>query len=160
MSKESLTGKSIVIVDDEVDVLSTLQSMLPMCNVSLASSYDKAIYLINNKAFELAIIDIMGVNGYKLLDVCKRLNVVAVILTAHALTIEDLQKSYNRGAASYIPKEKMHYIDIYLRDILEAKEKGRSLWWRWLYRLGDYFEKKFGVEWKKGMPYFDNNTKT
>ncbi|MFH1124242.1 MAG: hypothetical protein V1758_11355 [Pseudomonadota bacterium] len=31
---------------------------------------------------------------------------------------------------------------------MEAKQKGQSFWWRWLDRLGAYYEKKFGPEWK------------
>jgi hypothetical protein len=35
-----------------------------------------------------------------------------------------------------------------LRDILEAREKGENFWWRWMDRLGAYYEKKFGPEWQ------------
>jgi hypothetical protein len=65
------------------------------------------------------------------------------------MTPEDIKRSYENGAASFVPKEKMTEITTYLADIYEAKEKGKSVWWRWYDRLADYCEKKFGPEWQK-----------
>ena len=48
------------------------------------------------------------------------------MLTSYALNAENLLKSYNEGAASYIPKEELTNIITYLKDILEAEEKGKS----------------------------------
>jgi hypothetical protein len=69
------------------------------------------------------------------------------MLTAHALSPENTIKSFKEGAASYVPKEEIGRIAIFLSDILEAKEKGESPWWRWSERLGSYFKKMFGAEW-------------
>jgi hypothetical protein len=71
------------------------------------------------------------------------------MLTAYAMTPEDIKKSYENGAASFVPKEKMADITIYLTDIYEAREKGKNLWWRWFDRLADYCERKFGPDWQK-----------
>jgi hypothetical protein len=32
---------------------------------------------------------------------------------------------------------------------LEAKRKGKSVWWQWLDRMEDYYQEKFGQDWKK-----------
>ena len=69
--------------------------------------------------------------------------VIAVMLTANALSVEDTMKSFKKGAASYVPKEEMGNITTFLDDILEAKEKGKHFWWRWFERLGSYYEKHF-----------------
>jgi hypothetical protein len=74
---------------------------------------------------------------------------IGVMLTAYAMTPEDIKRSYENGAASFVPKEKMADITTYLTDIYEAKEKGKNLWWRWFDRLADYCEKKFGPDWQK-----------
>ena len=74
---------------------------------------------------------------------------IAVMLTAHALSVDDTVKSYKEGAASYIPKEEMANITTFLNDILEAKEKGKSFWWRWLDRMCSYYDEKFGPDWQK-----------
>jgi hypothetical protein len=70
-------------------------------------------------------------------------------LTAHALSVEDTVKSFRKGAASYVPKDEMVNITTFLRDILEAQEKGKRLMWRWLDRLGSYYDKRFGPDWKE-----------
>ena len=144
-----LDGKRILIVDDEPDVLETLEDYLDMCRITKATDFQEARELLENQYFDAAILDIMGVDGYALLNICSRKGVVAVMLTAYAMTPEDIVKSYEDGAASFLPKEKMGDIEIFLCDIFEAKEKGKNLWWRWVDRLADYCEKKFGPDWQK-----------
>ena len=145
--EKHLQGKLVLIVDDEPDILDTLEALLPMCHVTKATTFEEAEKLIARKYFDIAILDIMGVDGYNLLDLAKKKDVIAVMLTAHALSVEDTIKSYKKGAASYIPKDEMHKITTFLNDILEAKERGENFWWRWLDRLGSYYGKKFGQDW-------------
>jgi len=147
--QDLLDGKRILIVDDEPDVLDTLEDLLTMCRITKAATFEQAEALLADQYFDMAILDIMGVQGYKLLDICNAKRVIGVMLTAYAMTPEDIKRSYENGAASFVPKEKMADIATYLTDIYEAKEKGKSLWWRWYDRLADYFEKKFGPDWQK-----------
>ncbi len=81
-----LDGKSVLIVDDEPDVLEALEELLSMCNLEKTSSFDEAKELIEKQDFDLAILDIMGVDGYKLLEIASKKKVIAVMLTAHALS--------------------------------------------------------------------------
>jgi DNA-binding NtrC family response regulator len=150
MSTEAsrLEGKRVLIVDDEPDILETLEALLPMCHVAKASTFQDAQKLLETEYFDIAILDIMGVDGYKLLDIAKKKDVIPVMLTAHALSIENTIKSYKKGAASYVPKDEMFKMTTFLSDILEAREKGENFWWRWLDRLGSYYEKKFGRDWQ------------
>jgi DNA-binding NtrC family response regulator len=150
MSTEAsrLEGKRVLIVDDEPDILETLEALLPMCHVAKASTFQDAQKLLETEYFDIAILDIMGVDGYKLLDIAKKKDVIPVMLTAHALSIENTIKSYKKGAASYVPKDEMFKMTTFLNDILEAREKGENFWWRWLDRLGSYYEKKFGRDWQ------------
>lgn len=147
MKTKRLVGKRVLIVDDEPDVLETLAQLLSMCDIKKATTYDEAERLFEKEKLDIAVLDIMGVDGYKLLDISKRRNVIAVMLTAHALSPEHIVKSFKGGAASYLPKEEMARIADFLEEILEAKEKGKHLWWRWLDRWGEYYEKKFGPDW-------------
>ncbi len=156
MQESRLKGKRILIVDDEPDVLDTLAEMLRMCAVSKVSGFKEAEELLESRPFDIAILDIMGVNGYQLLDIAKKRKVIPVMLTAHALSVEDTVKSFTKGAASFLPKDEMHKIVLFLNDILEAEEKGRDFWWRWLQRFDSYYEKKFGPEWKnKDKEFWD-----
>jgi len=147
--QDLLDGKRILIVDDEPDILDTLEDLLTMCKITKASTFEQARALLEDQYFDMAILDIMGVHGYKLLEICNQKRVIGVMLTAYAMTPEDIKRSYENGAASFVPKEKMADIATYLIDIYEAKEKGKSLWWRWYDRLASYCEKKFGPDWQK-----------
>ncbi|MBN2126736.1 MAG: response regulator [Deltaproteobacteria bacterium] len=147
-----LEGKRILIVDDEPDVLETLEDLLFMCAVTKASSFEEAKALLETGVFDLAILDIMGVSGYYLLGIANQRNILSVMLTAHALSPEETIRSYREGAASYVPKDKIVEITTFLEDILEAREKGKSFWWRWLERLNEYYDRKFGPKWR------DNDT--
>ena len=148
MTQESLLeGKKILIVDDEADILETLEEELEMCELSTASSFQEAKDLLESQDFDMAILDIMGVRGYKLLEMAKEKKVITIMLTAHALSPKNLIRSRREGAASYVPKEKMSDIQTFLIDILEAKDKGSSFWGRWHERFGSYFDNIFGPNW-------------
>ncbi|MGD8387491.1 MAG: response regulator [Desulfobacteraceae bacterium] len=147
--KQKLTGKRILIVDDEVDILEALKELLPMCHVKEAETFEEAERLLHQETFDLTILDIMGVRGYELLEIANKNDVITVMLTANALTPENLDRSRKGGAAYFVPKEKISEIETYLTDVLEAQEKGKNLWSRWLERFEDYFDRKFGGDWKE-----------
>ena len=147
--QESLEGKRVLIVDDEPDILETLEDLLSMCDVVKAPSFEEAKAHLETRKFDLAVLDIMGVNGYELLAMCNRKNITAVMLTSHALTPQNIIQSFKSGAASFIPKDRIADIPVLLTDVLEAKEKGEHFWARWTARFGEaYWEKKFGPGWK------------
>ena len=148
-SQDWLAGKRVLIVDDEPDVLDTLADLLAECRITRATTFEQAKELLGKQYFDMAILDIMGVNGYALLDLCTEKDVIGVMLTAYAMTPEDIKRSYENGAASFVPKEKIADITTYLSDIYEARQKGKSLWWRWVDRMADYCERKFGPDWQK-----------
>ncbi|MGE5840361.1 MAG: response regulator [Deltaproteobacteria bacterium] len=148
MPTDLLQGKTVLIVDDELDVLETLEDLLSMCEVVKASTFEDAKMALETQAFDIAVLDIMGVDGYKLLEIAKNRKVVPVMLTAHALSPEHTISSYKRGAALYVPKDKLSNIAEYLNDVLHAIHAGKSTWWRWLDKFESYYNKKFEAEWK------------
>jgi DNA-binding NtrC family response regulator len=152
--KKLLDGKKILLVDDEPDVLDALEELLPMCDVVKASDFKAAKGYLETRYFDIAILDIMGVEGYRLLEAATARGITAVMLTAHALSPENVVKSYKQGAASYLPKEEMVNIESFLNNILEAQEQGKNPWTRWYIRMASFFEKKFGPEWQKGEKDF------
>lgn len=160
--EELLTGKKILVVDDEPDISDTVEDLLPMCEVVKASNFEEAKKLLETHHFDIAILDIMGVDGYELLKIAKKKNIIAVMLTAHSLTVQDTKKSFELGAASFIPKDKIMDIAVFLTDILEGQKKGKRFWWRWLDRFADYYDRRFGPNWQEKdkdfwekLKYFD-----
>jgi CheY-like chemotaxis protein len=154
MDVDLLNYKRVLVVDDERDVLETLEEVLSMCDVVKAQSFDEAKELLESQYFDIAVLDIMGVDGYRLLDIANQRGVLAVMLTANALSPEDTVKSFNKGAASYVPKEKLDEMPTFLNDVLEAQTQGKKLWWRWLDRFGAYYNRRFGRSWKNVDPEF------
>jgi DNA-binding NtrC family response regulator len=149
-----LDGKKILLVDDEPDVLDSLEDLLPMCEVVKASNFKAAKDYLETRYFDMTILDIMGVEGYELLEIATGRDVTAVMLTAHALSPDNIVKSYKEGAASYLPKEEMVSIASFLEDILKAKEQGKNPWKSWYDKMASFFEKKFGPEWQKNEKEF------
>ena len=153
-SAQQLAQKRILVVDDEPDVLDTLEDLLVDCRLDKAGSFEEGKKLLETERYDMAILDIMGVAGYELLRIAVDRRITAVMLTAHALSPDNVSRSFNQGAAYYIPKEKMVNIAAYLEDILEAQQKGRSTWDSWFDRLGAYCERHFGPDWQKGDQIF------
>lgn len=148
--EDLLKGKRILIVDDEPDILETLAEILDMCLIDTAPDFETAQKFLNKNAYDLAILDIMGVRGYDLLELANERDIPALMLTAHAVSPDNLVRSIKGGAQSYLPKDKISDIPLYIRDILEIREKGdtekRA---KWFERLEPYFDRKFGEGWKQ-----------
>jgi len=145
-----LKEKRILIVDDEPDVLETLVEILDMCLVDTAPDFETARKFLNKNTYDLAILDIMGVRGYDLLELANERNIPALMLTAHAVSPDNLVRSIKGGAQSYVPKDKISDITIYIEDILKSREKGKpDKSAKWFERLEPYFDKKFGQDWKE-----------
>lgn len=147
--EEDLAGKNILIVDDEADILETLQELLDMCIIDTAPNFDTAEKFLKKNPYDVAILDIMGVRGYDLLALCNQRNIPALMLTAHALSPDNLVKSIKGGARSYVPKDRITDIAVFIRDILDAQQKGVEKSGTWFARLKPFFDKKFGVGWRK-----------
>jgi len=143
-----LKGKKILAVDDESDVLDTLQEMLDECDMETATTYELAKELLENRVYDVAILDIMGVRGFDLLKIAMKKKIPALMLTAHGLNPDNLVDSVKLGAKSYIPKDKISDIDIYLKEIFLAQEKGIEKSGNWFTHLGSYFDDRFGHGWK------------
>jgi len=141
-----LEGKKILIVDDEPDVMETLKDLLGMCSIDAAADFETAQKLLNQNKYDVAVLDIMGVRGYDLLEIAQKNGIPALMLTAHALSPENFGKSISEGAKAYIPKEKMSEIAVYLADLLKA-QKGDEKPHRWFSRLKSFFEAQFGKGW-------------
>jgi DNA-binding response OmpR family regulator len=146
--EDVLRGKTILVVDDEFDVLEFLEERLEDCIVEKATTFDSAKNLLENKPYDAAVLDIMGVRGFDLLEIAVKRNIPSLMLTAHSLNPESLVGSIKLGAKSYVPKDKISEIDAYLNEILLAKQKGLEKSGSWFRRLSAFFNERFGPGWK------------
>jgi len=151
-TKKVLRGKKVLIVDDEPDILDLLTELLGECLIDRASTFERAKELLESVQYDVAVLDIMGVKGFELLEIAKKQDIPALMLTAHALSRESLKKSAEEGASYFVPKEEIAKIDVFVADVIEAKEKSKNPWVRWLDRLGSFFDenKNFsGPNWRE-----------
>ncbi len=141
-----LKDKRLLIVDDEPDILETLGELLAGCRLDFARHFEDARELLDKNRYDAAVFDILGVGGYRLLEIAHHKGIPAVMLTAHALSPDDLIASIDRGAEAYIPKEKMADIAEYLAGLMEDRIRGRRHR-RWFEKLDSFFARQFGSEW-------------
>ena len=154
MSSESLLkDKVILVVDDEQDVLETVEEVLDMCLVTKAQDYDTARQYLMSYTYDIVILDIMGVNGFDLLKTSVKRGFPTVMLTAYALTPEALEKSIKLGAVSFLPKEKMADLEEFLTDVVF--KDGQPVWGKLFDKLGGFFNKRFGPDWKQQNKFFE-----
>lgn len=147
-NKELLEGKRILLVDDDPDVLDSLSELLGAYKIDTAASFEQAREMMESNAYDIAILDIMGVDGYGLLDIATQKDITAVMLTANALSPEDTIKSHKKGAAYYLPKEEMVNVEKHLIDVLKAKAEGKNTWLKWFDKFASFYERKFGAHWQ------------
>lgn len=146
--KSPLEQKSILVVDDEPDVLDTIGEILDMCQLQKADDFNTALGFILNNTYDFVILDIQGVNGFDLLEKSALRGFPTIMLTAHAATPEALKKSIKLGATCFLPKEYMADLPEILEDIILGR--GERFWWlKSLERTSSYFDKRFGQDWKK-----------
>ena len=149
-TKKILRGKRVLIVDDEKDILNVLVELLDICRIDTASSFEEAKQLLETESYDIAVLDIMGVKGFDLLEIANKKGIPGLMLTAHALTKDALIESAQRGASYFAPKDEISKIDLFVADVLEAVEKKKNPWVRWSERLGSFYDKKFtGPNWRE-----------
>jgi DNA-binding response OmpR family regulator len=146
--KSYLSGKRILAVDDEPDILESIEEMLPDSIIDRAQDYSSASEKLKKNRYDMVILDIMGVKGLKLLEESVDRNFPTVMLTAHAISPETLMTAIREGAISYLPKETLPQLDELLTEIFRAQEQGEPSWKMLFDRLGKYFDQRFGPNWK------------
>ncbi|MDQ7784408.1 MAG: response regulator [Desulfomonilaceae bacterium] len=145
---EILIGKKILAVDDEPDVLEIIRDQLGTSDIVTAGNFQSAYDLIKSETFDLIILDIMGVNGFALLEAAKKRKMPAAMLTAHAVNVESINLAIRGGAVSFLPKEELTRLPELVSEIFEELAKGRSHWDKLFQRLGPYFRKRLVLDFE------------
>ena len=137
----ALKGRRILVVDDEVDVCTMIEDELSQCQIDIASTYEEARARLAGGRYDVVILDIMGVRGHDLLEEFSS-KAPCIMLTAHALTPQDLKRSMVGHAVLYLPKEEIGSLEAYISKVLLVKEP----LWNWLFKRLD-FSRWFGEQW-------------
>lgn len=108
----SETQKTILIVDDDRSLLSTMKILFTHndYNVFTASNGDEAIELAKKHKPDIVLLDVLlpGKNGFEVLDILKSnpstSDIFVVLLTAQATSVDDRSSAFNSGADGYLIK--------------------------------------------------------
>ena len=145
MAGSILDGKKILAVDDEPDVLEVLQEEIlgacPDSTFDKATTYEEAERMLKATAYDVVILDIMGVRGFDLLDTAVSKNLKVAMLTAHALNPEALKRSFDKKARAYLPKEKLGEVVPFLENMFRLDYLPG--WKNLMGELGGFFTEKF-----------------
>jgi len=145
MKESVLDNKKLLIVDDEPDILAIIEEEIldstSDVQIDKAATYEQAAEYLRTTEYDLVVLDIMGVRGFDLLKIAVERKRKTAMLTAHALSLDALKKSYELGAMAYLPKEKLNQIVPFLEDVIKYKHE--TAWKRLMNKLGDYYTKKF-----------------
>lgn len=147
-----LENKVILVVDDEEDIVESVEEILQTCLVHKATDYDTARQLILTYTYDIVILDIMGINGFALLRTSVKRGFPTVMFTAHALTPDALKKSIKLGAVFFLPKESLHDLPSFLKEVVLGG--GKPLWQKLFHMIGGVFDRRFGPDWKERDQFF------
>jgi nucleotide-binding universal stress UspA family protein/CheY-like chemotaxis protein len=140
--KDLLKGMNVLVVDDEPDILDTVEEELSMCIVHKAKSRDEALACLNASTYGMVILDIMGVDGFNVLQHAVKKGMPTIMLTAHSLTKEALKKAAELGATSFLPKEKITELATFIGDVVQ--NNGKPAWKKLFARMSNYFQDRIG----------------
>ena len=138
---EYLNKKSILIVDEEQDVLDSFEDLLEMCSVQTARRFIEAKEFLLNNDYDAAIMDVYLINCIDLINIAKREFTPCLLLFSDYNPEGSLIKAVEYGADYLAPKFDMLEIYRYLCDMLTSVEKRGNPWVEWRRRLGTYFRR-------------------
>jgi DNA-binding NtrC family response regulator len=126
---------NVLIVDDEQDVLETLESMLHELNFNtlVAQNGDKAMEIIENNKIDVVLSDIYmpETDGFELLNNVRAFDkeIVFLMITGKP-TIETAVQSIREGAYDYITKPfDLEDLRIKINRCIEKKKLSHNLKW-------------------------------
>ncbi len=149
-------AEKVLLVDDDEKLRNLLKEYLEGYGYKVLTLVDGSAVpeKIERESPDIVILDIMGVNGFDLLKTSVKRGFPTVMLTAYALTPESLEKSIKLGAVSFLPKEKMSELDEFLADVV--LKGGQPVWEMLFDKLGGFFNKRFGPDWKQRNKFFED----
>lgn len=129
-----LTGKKILVVDDEPDICEMIEDVLEGYSVDVAHSYDAANAKLAAGNYDCVILDIMGVRGHDLLHAFGA-KYPTIMLTAHALNVDALKASVKGQAKLFLPKQELSRLEEYVERVLATPKQSS---WGWLLNKLDF----------------------
>lgn len=133
MKNEWMKRKSILIVDDELQLLLMLREIFERAgytNITTASSGEEALSLISVKMPEVVITDVMmpGIDGFELLQEIRAVSKVPVLMLTARGEAEDRFAGFELGADDYLvkpflPKELLLRVEAIMKRVYPEENR-------------------------------------
>jgi hypothetical protein len=141
-----LENLTVLVVNNNTDVLDSVADELGMCLVHLAPDYETAFQYLLGYKYDIVILDVMDVTNLELLKISTSQKFPTIMLTADELTLEFLKKSIQTGAAFFFPRELIQELREFLEKLITDKWKPDRL--PLFDRVDLYLGKYFGSDLK------------
>jgi DNA-binding NtrC family response regulator len=123
MKESVLKNKTILAVDEELDILSVMEEEIleacPNCKIHKTTNYYEAVEKIFSRNYDMVILDISAARGLELAQLAVRRRLPVAMLTAHPVSLEALRDSAQIKTRTYLPKEKLGEIVPFLEDVMK-----------------------------------------
>lgn len=123
MNESILKNKMILAVDDEPDFLTVMEEEIleacPECKFNKATTFEEAVKKIASSNYDMVILDVLAIQGYRLAELAIRRCLPVTLLAAYPLSPEVLEYSFRIKAQAYFPKEKVGEIVPFLENLLK-----------------------------------------
>jgi DNA-binding response OmpR family regulator len=133
MTREEVVLKTILVVDDEVEILSLVQRILTRedYRIITAKNAEEVFAILEKESVDLILLDVMmpAVDGF---EVCRRLKTnartqpIPIVMLTVLATNSDIRKAFDLGAAAYLIKPfDPDILDKEIKNVLQSLEKPR-----------------------------------
>jgi len=151
MRDSILKNRMILAVDDEPDVLTVLEEEIlevcPDCKFHKAATYKEAVERMLSLTYDVVLLDIIGVQGIKILELAQSRHFPVGLLTTYPLTPETLRLPAQVAARAYLPKERLGEIVPFLEEVLKYHDLPG---WRRLFdKVTGFLGNKIEIDWGK-----------
>ncbi len=108
MKESVLKNKTILAVDEELDILSVMEEEIleacPNCKIHKTTNYYEAVEKIFSRNYDMVILDISAARGLELAQLAVRRRLPVAMLTAHPVSLEALRDSAQIKTRTYLPR--------------------------------------------------------
>lgn len=122
MTEKLLSGRRILVVEDEMLVLMSIEDMLADLgceSVAAAATVDQAVALIHAQVFDAAILD-MNLNGIKSFPLADRLDALGVpFIFATGYSAQDMREGYRDRPLLNKPIRYQGLVEVFTRLLSE-----------------------------------------
>jgi DNA-binding NtrC family response regulator len=153
-----LKNLTVLVVNNESEILESIADELGMCLVNTAPDYETALQYLLGYKYDIVILDVIDVTSLELLKISVSQKFPTIMLTSDEVALESLKKSIQFGAIFFFPKEQFGELREFLERLI--MDKWKPDWLGLFERVDIYLSKYFGSDYKGKEKFFQEIRKS